>query len=385
MHITFFSVLMTILWSNILILLFYIIRTKTSLLGVCSVSGVIVLYLFCLIRMLLPIEFFWTEVITAPQIYNKIYDLFSYKLNIGIELHIYEWLLVISLMGTVFIMLYTISQYVKVIRYFNSLETTRDKKALDILENISQNRNLNIVQTSAIRMPCCIGVFNKRILIPDKLYTKRELYYIIFHEYSHLQNNDFLIKILINIMIAFFWWSPFAYLLKKDLNQSLEIRCDNLVVKKLNRQERCEYLEVMLNEFKYSSELLNCEKQRNMMLYLLENHSDKLIERFRLVADNRQHSTKIGKMSAWVMAGCLLICSYSFVIQSKYEVAKCEIETDKDTFEVNDENSYIVRNSDGSYSFYSQGNEIFIDEESVKTLIQNGFKVKGEVKNEKGS
>lgn len=187
MQITFFSVWMTILWSSILILLFYIARTKTPLLEVCSISGIIVLYLFCLIRMLFPIEFFWTEVITAPQIYNKIYDFFSYKLNIGIELHIYEWLLVISLMG---------------------------------------------------------------------------------------------------------------------------------------------------------------------------------------------------RLSAWVLSGCLLICSYSFVVQSKYEVAKNEIETDRNTFEVNTENSYILRKSDGSYSFYNYGNEISIDEESAKTLIQNGFKVKEDGKSE---
>lgn len=183
-------------------------------------------------------------------------------------------------------------------------------------------------------------------------------------------------------MVAFFWWNPFAYLLKKDLNQSLEIRCDNLVVKRLNKQERCEYLEVMLNEFKYNSELLDSEKQENMMLYLLENHSDKLIERFSLVADNKQQSLRIGKLSAWVLAGCLLICSYSFVIQSKYEVATSEIEIDKNTFEVNTENSYILRKSDGSYSFYNYGNEISIDEESAKTLIQNGFKVKEDGKSE---
>lgn len=123
MQITFFSIWMTILWSSILILLFYVLRTKTPLLGICSISGIIVMYLFCFIRMMFPIEFFWTKVIAAPQIYNKIYDFFSYKFDIGPELHIYEWVLAISLTGTVFIILYTVNQYIKVSRYFNSLET----------------------------------------------------------------------------------------------------------------------------------------------------------------------------------------------------------------------------------------------------------------------
>ena len=383
MQITFFSIWMTILWSSILILLFYVLRTKTPLLGICSISGIIVMYLFCFIRMMFPIEFFWTKVIAAPQIYNKIYDFFSYKFDIGPELHIYEWVLAISLTGTVFIILYTVNQFIKVSRYFNSLETITEQRMLDILNNVSEDKNPAIVQTAAIQIPCCIGVFDKRILLPDKPYTERELYYILLHECSHLQNNDYLIKTLINIMCAFFWWNPFAYLLKKDLNQSLEIRCDNLVVKNLNKQQRCEYLEVMLNEFKYNSELLDFKKEKRMMLYLLENHSDKLIERFRLVANNKQQSVQIGKLSAWILSGCLLIFSYSFVIQSKYEVAENEIEIDRNTFEVNTENSYIIKKKDGSYSFYNHGNEMPIEKESTKMLIQSGFRVREERKNEK--
>ena len=314
---------------------------------------------------------------------NIIYDFFSYKFDIGPELHIYEWVLAISLTGTVFIILYTVNQYIKVSRYFNSLETITEQRMLDILNNVSEDKNPAIVQTAAIQIPCCIGVFDKRILLPDKPYTERELYYILLHECSHLQNNDYLIKTLINIMCAFFWWNPFAYLLKKDLNQSLEIRCDNLVVKNLNKQQRCEYLEVMLNEFKYNSELLDFKKEKRMMLYLLENHSDKLIERFRLVANNKQQSVQIGKLSAWILSGCLLIFSYSFVIQSKYEVAENEIEIDRNTFEVNTENSYIIKKKDGSYSFYNHGNEMPIEKESTKMLIQSGFRVREERKNEK--
>ena len=90
-----------------------------------------------------------------------------------------------------------------------------------------------IVQTPVVRIPCCMGVFKKRILIPEKSFSDTELYYIIFHEYIHLQNNDFLVKMLINMLCAFYWWNPFVCLLKKDLNQSMEIRCDSLVVQRL--------------------------------------------------------------------------------------------------------------------------------------------------------
>lgn len=71
---------------------------------------------------------------------------------------------------------------------------------------------------------------------------------MILHEYIHLQNNDFFIKILINLLCAIYWWNPFTRLLKKDLNQSMEIRCDSIAVQRLGRQERSEYLSVILTK-----------------------------------------------------------------------------------------------------------------------------------------
>ena len=76
---------------------------------------------------------------------------------------------------------------------------------------------------------------------------------------------------------------------------------------------------------------------------LLENHSDKLIERFRLVANNKQQSVQIGKFVCMDIVRVSAYLSYSFVIQSKYEVAENEIEIDRNTFEVNTENSYIIQ------------------------------------------
>lgn len=56
MHISLFSILMTILWSTLLIALFLMLRKKVSLLHVCSIQAIILLYLFCAVRLAIPIE-----------------------------------------------------------------------------------------------------------------------------------------------------------------------------------------------------------------------------------------------------------------------------------------------------------------------------------------
>ena len=123
-------------------------------------------------------------------------------------------------------------------------------------------------------------MFHKRILIPAKEYSDDELHYIILHEYTHLKNNDVLTKLLINSICAVYWWNPLVYLLRKDMQQSLEIRCDGLVSKKMDSISRSNYLAVMLTEFKDNCHADEFKKYHSSVMPLFEEHSEKLIERF---------------------------------------------------------------------------------------------------------
>lgn len=56
MQITIFSVWMTFVWCSIFIVLCYILRKRSVLLNLSSMTGIIILYLFCLIRLAVPVE-----------------------------------------------------------------------------------------------------------------------------------------------------------------------------------------------------------------------------------------------------------------------------------------------------------------------------------------
>lgn len=253
------------------------------------------------------------------------------------------------------------------------MEVTENQMISAVWKRLTIKKVPDIVQTAAVESPCCIGVLKKRIFIPEKTYSEDELYYILCHECVHLQNNDFLTKLLIHIICVFYWWNPFVYLLKKDLNQSMEIRCDSVVAEKLSRQQRSDYLSVMLKEFKEKQGMKGSEKDRDIAAYLLEDDSEKLIERFQLVADGKKRSFPKGKILAWLMAGFLLLVSYSFIIQTKYEAPPDEIETDSYAHEVDSGNSYIIKQGDGSYILHTAEQDVPISEESANQLVSDGF------------
>lgn len=373
MQVTVFSVWMTVLWSSILISVFYVLRVKMVLYDLCSVTGIMVLYLFCFARMLFPVEFSWTRVIAVSKVYNEIFDVLQNKIYMGMELRVYHLVALVWLTGAVLQFCCMLCQYRKAIQYFGSLLPMQNGAAVKAACRIAGDKIPDIVQTPAVRIPCCMGIFKKRILIPEKSFSDTELYYIILHEYIHLQNNDFLVKMLINMLCAFYWWNPFVCLLKKDLNQSMEIRCDSLVVQRLGRQERGDYLSVILKEFKNSQDRSECSDQREAVVQLFESHPDSLVERFRLVADEKRCQMKRGKLWICLIASGLLVMSYSFIIQTKFEAPLEEIGSAGNTYEVINESAYIIRHSSGSYIFHSQNGDIPLGEDSVKSLIQDGF------------
>lgn len=259
-------------------------------------------------------------------------------------------------------------------------EKTEDTELNNILDEIctdKEKRNIKIVQTAAVEVPCCIGIFEKRILIPDKKYSREELHYIILHEYTHLDNKDILTIQLINILCIVFWWNPFVYILKGDMYQSIEIRCDQTVTKKLKSAERGNYLAVILKEYKASVQEKEFRKPAGAMP-LFEDHSDHLIERFRLVAEGKQSSSRIGRILVPVIAVALLVLSYSFVLQSQYEVPESTYNVENSIWEVNRQNAY-VHEVDGKYYLHYERGDILLDKKTVKLLKKNGFKIrKGE-------
>ena len=195
--------------------------------------------------------------------------------------------------------------------------------------------------------------------------------YILLHEYTHLANQDIMLKMLIQVLCGIYWWNPLVYLLKKDLNQSMEIRCDLSVTRYLKEKERADYLEVMLKAF--------CESglpdKSTGVACLAEERSKSLLERFRVVADMEIVQKERVNVFAGVVLLVLLVASYSFILQSEYDPPISEIETDEDIYSMDEETSYIIRQGD-TYILHTENVEAVIDEEVVLGLQEEGFTLK---------
>ncbi len=234
------------------------------------------------------------------------------------------------------------------------------------------NSRIKVLESAGIITPRCIGIFRKRIFLPAKEYDRKELRYILLHEYTHLTNQDILLKMLIRLLCGIYWWNPLVYFLNKNLNQSMEIRCDLRVTGGLNETERADYLDMMLRAF--------CEsglQDKSMgAAGLVEEHSKSLLERFKLVADMEIVQKSRVNMFAGMVMLLVLTMSYSFILQSEYETPMSEIETDEDAYNVDMETSYIIKRGD-TYILHTKDSELVIDENVANWLLGEGYVLKG--------
>ena len=183
--------------------------------------------------------------------------------------------------------------------------------------------------------------------------NEEQLKYILLHESLHLQCNDTGVKLMTNIICSIYWWNPLVYLLRKDMNQSLEIRCDKLVVKYEGMSSREEYLKVLLNEYRYVTQVSMSEKKQFCGMMLFEKHTESLLERFEQLKANNMKNSRYGLALAVIIGVASLLLSYSFVLQSGFDCPIEEIETAVGTKELNPEEMYLVEYNDGSYILYS--------------------------------
>ena len=383
MHITYFTIATSVLWSSVVFLIFYVLRRKRIVLEACSLSGIIVLYLFCMIRLFVPLEFSWTRMLYGGKWFNQLNDFVQTQVPVfSLEFSIIQILLFVWGVGAGLGILYYFLRYNRLIRFFKKLPKCEDEIVNEVLQEITagEKRQPEVLKSILVSVPCCFGVWKRRILLPIKTYPKETLRFILQHECTHLKCKDTAVNLLTNVLCACYWWNPLVYLLKRDLRQSMELRCDRAVVETMGEEARGRYLQVLLTEYK--KQFYKGRKKRidYLVSELLEEHTAAMVERFKVLENWKPVTPKTGKILTFLLSAIVLAASYSVTFQSRYECPIEEIETDSNAIAIEEGDVYLIENDDGTYTFVTEAGEITVKYETVELLRQTGVPVRKESK-----
>ena len=383
MQITIYSVVMTVLWSSLLIVLFSILQRSHRLLDMCSVSGVILLYLFCIIRMFIPIEFRGITVIPSVHIYSTIQKFWN--LNVPMEnldgIKVIHLLIAVWIIVSIVLFVHLGAEYLRAGRRIAELSCVKDEEINRVLKEIEQKEKkplkVEVVKSPGVDTPMGTGMIRKRILIPDRQYTEKELFYILRHEYMHHKNKDLFVQLLVNILCVIYWWNPFVYLLRRDVEHSFEMRCDQAVVCEMNDGEIADYLETLLKVLRLKKEHNENRNHVTGTLGIIRDTDDNIKSRFQtLLRESAPNYKTHGKPVAVMVMVLVLALSYIFIIQPKILPTDEDIGTRDDVYEIEMSESYIIHHEDGTYEFVTQeGDRVVLDESQIPSLVEDGFQV----------
>ena len=197
-----------------------------------------------------------------------------------------------------------ITVYQGFIQYIKAGNTdVSDIKTLNLLSDCEEKLNIKTrVELSCnplIASPMLIGFFKPRIVLPDCKSEDKELSYIFAHELIHYKRMDMFYKWLIQIVVCAHWFTPFVYLLEKEMNKSCELSCDEEVIHILDDKARCEYGDTLIASLKSNNLYKN-----SLASVTLTEGAEQLKERLGAIMNFKKKTKLLTTIS--IMAAVLL-------------------------------------------------------------------------------
>lgn len=400
MLISLYSVIMAVIASSLMILLIYIFTKNRRLDKHFGLTSVVALYICSIFRMLIPIEFHkFNFVLGDPVIMKFIVD-YAYRpvFNPTNTYQGYGFLfmhllaIVLGAVAVILIARQTIKyrRFLKKISLYPNLATIREKKIFDeVLSEFNFRKRFNLIVIDENISPITYGYFSPNVLLPCNNFSDEELKLVFKHELTHQKNHDTLLKLLIEIYCCLFWWNPFVYLLKSNLDQKLEIKCDSAATKGCSEDEKLSYLTAILKCIR-SCKIGNKKAKKKTrigcalvsMEFAADADSAHTKERFDYVLDTppKKHMGKILNILMTIVCVLILAASYIFVWQPIDGDGPPEETVMENGVELVDEaNSYVLKKKDGTYVLCIEGcDPLPISAEEVEEGMYQYFDYKEE-------
>lgn len=361
-----YSLIWTFLISCPMSFLIFILRRRSDYLTRYGVTFILILYIFCTVRMLVPVEFpQYQKVLRDPYLFSYIMKIYA---NLGPERRVIVLysIMGIWLIGIIVAFIYNLRKWNRVIFAVREKNFVDDGRAVRILKTIDPDCKIEIQYSFAITEPFIRGLIHPTIYLPDKECSDRELEFILMHEYLHWTRKDLWKKFFLNVINIIFWWNPLAYLLCSDLSQIIELNCDNAMSKRYSELELLDYLDTltyMAGGKRKKSDVASSDA----LGFIRKMERKALRQRFQYVMFKKENKKRQRKANIFIFCFSLLwmISSYYFILQPDYREPDTERVQENMPFVSDDTNSYLEELEDGSYLFHYSGFTDKVSKEDV--------------------
>lgn len=390
MSISLYSVLTTFLWFNVFVLLLCVLRWKLKILLGYQLFPLMLLIVLSVVRLLVPVEPFFALEVESTRVLPFLQDCSRIEVaSIGARPVTVALLAVLVLSAVSVVLLIRLFFLLhRKSRCLRQGARTDDPRLLAIFQRVKaeapSRRQCRLYVSDQCPGPCIFGVVRFHVLIPRELCAlgDRDLYYVLKHEWRHHLEYDVAVKLIIECLCCLLWWDPLVYLLRYNLNQTLELKCDAKVTREFQEEERLSYAEALMNTLRVCGRKSVAQPGEAMLsipflgatLAKRRVKADEdLIQRFDVVLEVDRKDSKRMRRGLIAVMFLMFAASFCFVIQPYglplIEDLNSEI-AQGDTvgsIDFTSETSFLIDNQDGTYSLFINGEYLHdVGEEDIE-------------------
>jgi len=373
MHITLFSFVTAVLLSSLLIVVLYLSRKSVKTIRMLNFGYLACLYLFCLGRMFFSVELPFTVVLAAPPLMNPVADIYLDRPSQ------FFLLLLLWAAGSVFLLARLLTRACSGRRAIHRIPKQENQVLQEALEELQREQKcripIQVLCCPGLSTPCGIGLVRRKILLPSREYAADELRHILRHELQHFQTHDLLVKWMIRVFQCLFWWNPLVYLLGRDLDQVLEIKCDLSVTKGYGKKETVAYMRTIKHQLEQT-----IDREKTVPLTsasLVGNFAiSNVEERFLYLAESLKPTQRkaLPKPAFAVLFAALILASYSFVLQPSYPAPEFDENGEKIQY-MEIEDMKLAHKKDGTYEQIDPYGTVLVPSELAEAMIEQGVEI----------
>lgn len=367
------SLLMSVIFSNLLLIMLYVVFRNTEFMLDIGYRLLTVLLVTTLVRFLLPFELPHNIRIDIPQEVSYIPILMKKRcFSIGtVNFSLWHIFLILWLIGILigsYRLFYCCRRFSKSIYVLGTDVTNREPFYSNVQEICSEQNRKNrfrVVEMHGISSPMITGLTHPIILIPSTLSLDSEKwYYVLSHEAAHYFHRDLWMKLFSKFLCILYWWNPLIYALQRQISTMLELRVDRHITSSNDETKKVRYMECLL-------QVARQEKENNTPLAISFCTTDQnlLLQRFRMMGDSKRHKRNRRKQIALCGIAVVLYAFSMFFIFEPYYVLP---EASKNSYELTKDNAYFIVNPNGGYDLYMEDRYIStlddITDETIKDL-----------------
>lgn len=356
MIITLSTVLNIVFFSGIVILSLNSIITKSDIILKMGIQIVLLIMVLTMFRLFFPFVLATQNNINITKFWPDIYNVFVKSIFIfaGMEWSLLSIMVTISIIGSIIFVLKLILSYIVLKLTVSNFKTINNPTVNRIVTKINSEYKrqgcFHVVSSSQVKTPFIFGLRNPTIIVPEIELSVDEWYYILSHEMAHYYFKDLWIRFICEILQTIYWWNPFVYLLRKQLIKVQELHVDLIVINKLSEFQRLNYLECLIRIARLQS---NVHKRRWGAAFNSDCEDD-IANRIKTIFEYAKDSEVKNKRAIkHMLIGLVLVLSMfvipNFIIFEPYAIADEHI---GETYEINEANSYLIQNNDGTYDVY---------------------------------